>query len=54
MAEDAQCPRAAALSGYFWSATMSAHVVYESRLELARLLLADFDRHVALQADTRG
>lgn len=32
--------------GYFWSATMSAHVVYESRLELARLLLADFDRHV--------
>ena len=33
--------------GYFWSATMSAHVVYESRLELARLLLADFDRHVA-------
>ena len=33
--------------GYFWSATMGAHVVYESRLELARLLLADFDRHVA-------
>ena len=33
--------------GYFWSATMSAHVVYESRLELARLLLADFDRDVA-------
>lgn len=32
--------------GYFWSATMSAHVIYESRLELARLLLADFDRHV--------
>ncbi len=32
--------------GYFWSATMSAHVVYESRLELARLLLADFERHV--------
>jgi hypothetical protein len=32
--------------GYFWSATMSAHVVYESRLELARLLLADFDRRV--------
>jgi hypothetical protein len=32
--------------GYFWSATMSAHVVYESLLELARLLLADFDRHV--------
>jgi hypothetical protein len=32
--------------GYFWSATMSAHVTYESRLELARLLLADFDRRV--------
>lgn len=36
--------------GYFWSATMGAHVVYESRLELARLLLADFDRHVAVIA----
>ena len=47
MAEDAQCPRAAHYPGYFWSATMGAHVVYESRLELARLLLADFDRHVA-------
>ena len=32
--------------GYFWSATMGAHVIYESRLELARLLLADFDRDV--------
>jgi hypothetical protein len=32
--------------GFFWSATMGAHVVYESRLELARLLLADFDRDV--------
>jgi len=32
--------------GYFWSATMSGHVIYESRLELARLLLADFDRDV--------
>jgi hypothetical protein len=29
--------------GYYWSATMSAHVIYESRLELARLLIADFD-----------
>ncbi len=28
--------------GYYWSATMSAHVIYESRLELARLLVADF------------
>ncbi len=32
--------------GYFWSATTGGHVIYESRLELARLLLADFDRHV--------
>src|SRR5262249_12733589 len=30
-------------SGWYWSATMGRHVVYESRLELARLLLADFD-----------
>jgi hypothetical protein len=29
--------------GYYWSATTGAHVVYESRLELARLLVADFD-----------
>jgi hypothetical protein len=33
--------------GYFWSATMGGHVIYESRLELARLPLADFDRDVA-------
>ncbi|HEX3389627.1 MAG TPA: TnsA-like heteromeric transposase endonuclease subunit [Streptosporangiaceae bacterium] len=32
--------------GYFWSATMGGHVIYESRLELARLLLADFNRDV--------
>jgi hypothetical protein len=32
--------------GYFWSATMGGHVIYESRLELARLLLADFDPDV--------
>jgi hypothetical protein len=32
--------------GYFWSATMGGHVIYGSRLELARLLLADFDRDV--------
>jgi TnsA-like endonuclease N terminal len=32
--------------GYFWSATTGGHVIYESRLELARLLLADFDRDV--------
>lgn len=34
-------------SGWYWSATMGRHVVYESRLQLARLLLADFDRQVA-------
>ncbi|WP_369029116.1 TnsA-like heteromeric transposase endonuclease subunit [Streptomyces adonidis] len=33
-------------SGTYWSATMRDHVVYESRLELARLLFADFDRSV--------
>lgn len=33
-------------SGWYWSATMNRHVVYESRLELARLLLADFDPRV--------
>lgn len=30
-------------SGLWWSSTMARHVVYESRLELARLILADFD-----------
>ncbi len=34
-------------SGWYWAATMRRHVVYESRLELARLLLADFDPQVA-------
>jgi hypothetical protein len=32
--------------GFYWSATTGAHVIYESRLELARLLLADFDPDV--------
>lgn len=32
--------------GSYWSSTESAHVIYESRLELARLLMADFDRSV--------
>lgn len=32
--------------GLFWSATMATHVVYESRLELDRLWLADFDMDV--------
>jgi hypothetical protein len=30
-------------SGWYWSATASRLVVYESRLELARIMLADFD-----------
>lgn len=33
-------------SGTYWSATLRDHVIYESRLELARLLYADFDRGV--------
>ncbi|KUO00436.1 transposase [Streptomyces caeruleatus] len=39
-------------SGTYWSVTVRDHVIYESRLELARLLLADFDpsvRHIAAQ-----
>ena len=38
--------RAEALLGSYWSATEGRHVIYESRLELARLLFADFDRSV--------
>lgn len=34
-------------SGTFWSSTEHGHVVYESRLELARLLFADFDPSVS-------
>ena len=30
-------------SGTYWSATLRDHVIYESRLEWARLLYADFD-----------
>ena len=33
--------------GWYWAATTGGHVIYESRLELARLLLADFDPDVA-------
>jgi hypothetical protein len=33
-------------SGSYWASTMSAHVIHESRLELARLLMADFDASV--------
>jgi hypothetical protein len=30
-------------SGWYWSATMRRLIAYESRLELARIMLADFD-----------
>jgi hypothetical protein len=33
-------------SGFYWACTEQDLVIYESRLELARLLLADFDRLV--------
>lgn len=33
-------------SGWYWCATERAHVGYESRLELSRLIVADFDPHV--------
>jgi hypothetical protein len=33
-------------SGTYWSSTERSHVIYESRLELARLLYADFDEAV--------
>jgi hypothetical protein len=33
-------------SGWYWSATTGSLVAYESRLELARILLADFDSGV--------
>lgn len=33
-------------SGTYWCATNRDHVIYESRLELARLLFADYDRTV--------
>jgi hypothetical protein len=33
-------------SGFYWSATMRDHVIYESRLELSRLIYADFDQSV--------
>jgi hypothetical protein len=34
-------------SGWYWYATLARLVVYESRLELARIMLADFDPGVA-------
>jgi hypothetical protein len=39
-------------SGTYWSSTVGGHRIYESRLELARLLFADFDtrvRHIVAQ-----
>jgi len=33
-------------SGTYWAATERDHVIYESRLELANLLLADFDQTI--------
>lgn len=33
-------------SGWYWAATTGGHVVYESRLELARLIVADQDSAV--------
>ena len=30
-------------SGWYWSSSLGRLVVYESRLELARIMLADFD-----------
>jgi hypothetical protein len=33
-------------SGWYWSATVGRLVAYESRLELARIMLADFDPNV--------
>ncbi|WP_329161235.1 TnsA-like heteromeric transposase endonuclease subunit [Streptomyces sp. NBC_01717] len=39
-------------SGIYRAATTNDHVIYESRLELARLLFADFDpsvRHIVAQ-----
>jgi hypothetical protein len=49
-------------SGTYWSATERGHVIYESRLELEALLLADFDTKVRrivaqpfrLRADVSG
>ena len=38
--------RAETLFGTYWCATERGHVIYESRLELARLMFADFDRRV--------
>ena len=39
------------MPGLYWSSTTGEHVGYESRLELARLLLADMDREVVAIAE---
>jgi len=41
-------------SGTYWSSTVRGHVIYESRLELARLLYADFDHKVNRPGSRRG
>ena len=37
-------------SGWYWAVTTSGHVVYESRLELARIVLVDRDPDVVAMA----
>jgi hypothetical protein len=41
-------------SGRYWSSTQRDHVIHESRLELAVLLLADFDRSVRASSRSRS
>ena len=38
-------------SGSYWAATVDNHVIYESRLELSSLLMADFDVSVLVPTD---
>ena len=52
MAHIPKLQRPEALFRTYWSSTLSDHVIYESRLELANLMLADFDvgvKHIAAQ-----
>lgn len=39
-----RCGRATVAT--YWSSTLSDHVIYESRLKLANLMIADFDTGV--------
>lgn len=41
-------------SGWYWSSTTNGLVAYESRLELARIMLADFDPSVTAIAGNRS